>query len=295
MRATRLLESQHRQAESLLGQLRSRTADRKRILNELADVLAAHMLIEEEILYPAASTVRGPSILQNYEEHEVEVPVVARLLATGDDDAFDARLAVLTELFQQHVAREENDLFPEMDRVLGQQQNQIIGEQMEKRFHQVFPMGHQAIMTLRPLQVGVPGAQCPSQQGGLQKQADEREEGGEREAGDQEQAGQQDQSGQQEQGGRQGEPGQTGRQEQAGQQGGSQGQPGQAGEPDQGGRQGQPGQGRRPGQQEPGGRRGQPGPKAPQAQPSGGSGGQTGQTGRSAGQQSRKGRPGRGG
>jgi len=167
MRATRLLESQHRQVESLLTRLQTRGADRQRLLQELADALTAHMLIEEEIFYPASTTVRGARILQSYEEHEAEVPVLQRLVATRDEDAFDARLAVLAELIQAHVAREENELFPEMDRAVDQQSSEMIGEQMEQRFQQVVQMGHQNILLLRPIQVGT---QCP-QQGQQQGQA----------------------------------------------------------------------------------------------------------------------------
>jgi hypothetical protein len=268
MRATRLLESQHRQVESLIGQLRSRSAERPRLLRELADALAAHMLIEEEMFYPAASTVRGAAILQNYEEHESEVPVVQRLLATRDEEAFQARLTVLTEMIQLHVAREENDLFPQMDRALGQQQNEMLGQQMMMRFNQVMPMGHETVLMMRPIQVGIDiQHQCPQGQIGQQGSQGQAQQGqaqqGQAQQG-QSQQGQaqqgQAQQGQSQQGqSQQGQTQQGQSQPSQSQQGQSQPSQSQSPQGSQAGRSGQGAPGQRAGQQ----KRGRKGPGRP--------------------------------
>jgi hemerythrin superfamily protein len=231
MKATRLLESQHRQVESMIRQAQTRKSEREQLTCEMATALAAHMLIEEEMFYPAAIAARVPAILQSYEEHEAAALVLRRLLMTRDDAAYDARLAVLVETLRGHVSEEENEIFPAMDRALGPQQSEMLGQQMEARFHQVLPMGYQAILAMRPAPADMAGRQ--GQQGQPCQQEQQGQQG---QSGHQGQQGQSGHQGQQGQSGHQGQQGQSGHQGQQGQSG----QQGQQGQQGQSGQQGQP-------------------------------------------------------
>lgn len=157
MHATRLLESQHRRIESLLRRLGSRAAPRRQLMRELADVVAAHVLIEEELLYPPAAAVIGWTALRGYEEHQVWLPVIERLLATRGDDVFDVRLAVWIDVVRPHLSDEENDLFPRLDRALCPELNERLGAGMSARFEEVLPLGLARILALRPDPSGIPG------------------------------------------------------------------------------------------------------------------------------------------
>ena len=57
MNATSLLERQHRKVEALFKKLESGRSDPEPVLEELANSLAAHMAIEQDIFYPAIKSV----------------------------------------------------------------------------------------------------------------------------------------------------------------------------------------------------------------------------------------------
>lgn len=166
MRATRLLESQHHQVTLLINRLRRRPAGRNRLVNELADGLAAHILVEEEILYPVARSIQRHVIERAVEEHDLIVIALQRLLATPREErAFEVRLEVMCALLQHHMSIEESAVFAPLDQLLSRRQNDMLGRQIEARFDQVLPEGSQQILSMRetditcpsPGQAGAPG------------------------------------------------------------------------------------------------------------------------------------------
>src|SRR6185503_13008885 len=105
MKATELLESQHRTIEELFSRLEDGHSN---VLHELADNLVAHMMVEQEIFYPAVSSVDPNAIAESFEEHAMAEISLKRLLRTeGEDEPFNARLSVLKELVTRHVDEEE--------------------------------------------------------------------------------------------------------------------------------------------------------------------------------------------
>lgn len=157
MKATRVLELQHQQVTTLINQLLRRRVDRNRIVNELADAIAAHELIEEEILYPVARSVQSAVIDHSVEEHDVLAIEVQRLLATPRNAReFDVRLSVIRTMLQHHLNIEENAVFPTIDQILSPQQNELLGRRLEARFNQVLPAGSQQILAMRQTQIACP-------------------------------------------------------------------------------------------------------------------------------------------
>jgi hemerythrin superfamily protein len=140
MRATELLKQQHREVEALFAQIESGEPN---ALGELASALAAHMVIEQEMFYPAAQDVDGDLILESFEEHSVAEFALKRALATDpDDESFEARVTVLKELFEHHVKEEESELFPRCERALEPEQLESLGTRMEARFKEVLGVGY---------------------------------------------------------------------------------------------------------------------------------------------------------
>lgn len=157
MRATRLLEAQHAQVAALIDQLVRRTTGRNRRVRELADALAAHMLVEEEILYPVARTIQKKVIDHAVEEHDIIAIAMQRLLATHrNDPRFEVRAELLRTLLQHHVAIEENAVFPTLEQLLLQPQMEALGRQVEERFNQVIVAGSQQILSLRATRITCP-------------------------------------------------------------------------------------------------------------------------------------------
>jgi hemerythrin-like domain-containing protein len=145
MNATDLLKSQHRKVEALFKKLEGGRSDNQTVLNELANSLAAHMAIEQEIFYPAIKEVDSDLVNESYEEHSLAEVALKRLLATDpEDEAFDARVTALKELIEHHVEEEETELFPEVEKALKDATLTELGKVMKPRFEEVFANGFEA-------------------------------------------------------------------------------------------------------------------------------------------------------
>jgi hemerythrin superfamily protein len=151
MKATNLLKRQHRQAERLFRQLqRSKDeGERMELVTQLATALAAHMVIEEQIFYPAAQQVlSGKKALMGetaYLEHMTAKAALQNVVGDGPM-SFEARLKVLKELVLHHVEEEEEALFPELESLIDDAQMKALGAQMQETFEQMEALGHEGIM-----------------------------------------------------------------------------------------------------------------------------------------------------
>lgn len=140
MKPTDLLRKQHREVKGLFKKMEATENPRMRrqLMNEIAHNLEAHTLIEEEIFYPA---IRGldtqkaeEMVLEAYEEHHVVKLVLAELPRVNpEDERFEAKMTVLSELIEHHVEEEEKEMF-KLAQKLGKDELAVLGEQMEERF-----------------------------------------------------------------------------------------------------------------------------------------------------------------
>jgi hemerythrin superfamily protein len=147
MKATDLLKKQHKEVKTLFKKLEGAddVRQRRRMLDEIARNLEGHMVIEEEVFYPA---VRGldtrkadETVLEAYEEHHVVKLVLAELPAVNpDDERFEAKMTVLSELVEHHADEEEKEMF-KLAQKLGNDELESLGEQMEERFR-AYRQGH---------------------------------------------------------------------------------------------------------------------------------------------------------
>lgn len=147
MKATSLLEKQHRKVEAEFKKLESGRSDPAPILLELANDLAAHMAIEQEIFYPAIREVDEKLVLESYEEHSLAEVALKRLLATDlEDEAFAARVTAAKELIEHHVKEEEEDLFPHVEKVIDEARLIELGKEMKARFDEALEAGFEALV-----------------------------------------------------------------------------------------------------------------------------------------------------
>jgi hemerythrin-like domain-containing protein len=141
MKATELLEQQHREVEKLFK--RALRADdpegRRELCEEISDALRIHTSLEEDIFYPAfrqeADSKKAEKlVLEAYEEHHV-VELVLNELPELDPAAenYEAKLTVLQELIDHHVEIEEDEMFPAAERAFGKERSQHFAEQMQSR------------------------------------------------------------------------------------------------------------------------------------------------------------------
>ena len=83
----------------------------------LADRLAVHAALEEQLFYPALQRnvppEDRPPILEAREEHKIVKTLLEELAELGpEDESFDAKMKVLGERVNHHAKEEERELFP---------------------------------------------------------------------------------------------------------------------------------------------------------------------------------------
>lgn len=142
MKATALLEQQHREVEELFTKLEAGPPNEDLVL-ELATALTAHATIEEEIFYPAAKRFRKNIVLESLEEHDLMAHALKRLSGCDPErESFHAKLKATKEVVERHVQEEETELFPAMTEALGEE-DEALGERMEKRYLEIKDLGYE--------------------------------------------------------------------------------------------------------------------------------------------------------
>ncbi len=142
MKATSLLEAQHRTVEALFEKLECGQGDRATTLVELARNLVAHMVVEQEIFYPAIKQTDEELVNESYEEHALGELALRRLLSTSPaEPTFKARVSALKELIAHHVSEEEEELFPQVEESVADETLTQLTKQMKARFDEVYETG----------------------------------------------------------------------------------------------------------------------------------------------------------
>jgi hypothetical protein len=109
--AVALLKADHRKVEDLFAKFEAAKGDgRKQALaEEICMELTVHTKIEEDIFYPACEgKVEEDLLKEAYVEHDSAKVLIAEIEAGGPDDEFyEAKVKVLSEMIEHHVKEEE--------------------------------------------------------------------------------------------------------------------------------------------------------------------------------------------
>ncbi|MHA6492698.1 hemerythrin domain-containing protein [Pseudomonas borbori] len=143
MNAIDLLKADHETVKDILSQLQESTdravKGRTQLLQKLEMEVTIHTKLEEEILYPAFKEAGGKEEAEMYyeakEEHRTVDALVLPDLKVTDPSApeFTGRVKVVKELLEHHIEEEEEELFPQAQKVLGKAALEEMGAQMEAR------------------------------------------------------------------------------------------------------------------------------------------------------------------
>src|SRR5262245_57632046 len=143
MNATQLLEHQHGEVEKLFREIEQCEDDQRdeirRLFARLADNLAAHADIEEEIFYPELKQRQQKEMVQQaVEEHFEMKRFLAQLLdlEVGSGE-FLMVLAQLKDAVLSHVEEEEGEMLPQARKLFAKADLDTLGEEMEARFQEL--------------------------------------------------------------------------------------------------------------------------------------------------------------
>jgi len=122
MKATTLLERQHRNLQQLCEAVERGSASvRESLLPQLAGDLVAHIAVEEQVFYPAASAALREdtwSRSTRWRHAQARESLERALEAPLDGAEFERAIGDLREAIELHAEEEEEVLFPRLELVL---------------------------------------------------------------------------------------------------------------------------------------------------------------------------------
>jgi hypothetical protein len=137
MNAIKLLKKQHQVVRELFERFdrADSSSDKEALVQELADNLAAHMTIEEQLFYPVALMENKAMFSRAVEEHMMIKRVVADLLVMcADEEDYDDKVTMLQERFEAHADPEEDEIFRSARRVMDGEDLEHLGTEMQELF-----------------------------------------------------------------------------------------------------------------------------------------------------------------
>ena len=144
MDAIELLLADHRNVEKLFKDYERLVEDegsyneKEALAATICAELTVHTQVEEEIFYPAARDILDDEELvdEAVVEHASAKDLIAQLAdMSPDDDLYDAKIKVLSELIEHHVEEEEDEMFPKLKKA--RLDTKALGPQMAERKHEL--------------------------------------------------------------------------------------------------------------------------------------------------------------
>jgi hemerythrin superfamily protein len=119
--ALEMLTSDHRKVEDLFEKFEQMKeeddAGRVAVAQRICGELTIHMQIEEDLLYPWLRENMDDTdmVAEAYVEHNSAKQLIGEIMKVGEpDEAYDAKVKVLSEYIKHHVKEEEGEIFPEV-------------------------------------------------------------------------------------------------------------------------------------------------------------------------------------
>ena len=123
--AIALLKADHRLVHDLFAQYTSAGdgSTKQMIAEQVFTALEAHAQLEENVFYPAYETMTGKNGTQLVadsrlaHEHVKELLIELQGIDLSEEE-FEAKFQELMHTVEQHVAQEEDEMFPEAEQIL---------------------------------------------------------------------------------------------------------------------------------------------------------------------------------
>jgi hemerythrin superfamily protein len=134
MDAVSLLKSDHAEVKSMFREFERGGADKHGLYVKIRDALKLHTMIEEEIFYPACEAKMRDLISEARQEHKtVDVLLVELGKIQAEDVRFDEMMREVITNVEHHAGEEETEMFPRAQEMLGMDELNRLGEQMQQR------------------------------------------------------------------------------------------------------------------------------------------------------------------
>lgn len=146
MKATTLLERQHRNLQQLCEAVERGSASiRRSLLPQLASDLNAHIAVEEQVLYPTVSEALNEESLirsNRLRNAEAKQSLDRALHAPVDGEDFDRAIGELRCVLDLHAEEEEELLFPRLELALNAAEMRELALSMLSLYHAKVEAGY---------------------------------------------------------------------------------------------------------------------------------------------------------
>jgi hemerythrin superfamily protein len=136
--AITLLKTDHRKVKNLFARYESAGDFRTKhlIAEQVFTELALHAQLEENVFYPAYDEMTGkhgtPLVADSRLAHEHVRELMIELQGIDlDEAAFEVKFHELMGIVREHVAEEENAMFPEAEQILADQLEDLMDHMVE--------------------------------------------------------------------------------------------------------------------------------------------------------------------
>jgi len=142
MKATLFIHKDHEKVQELFRKLDETQPNPRNgkhaVLAELKRELLAHSNVEVELFYPellkTVSSRAQELVDEAIEDHRKIDRMVSEVAAMDSSDkSFDSKLTELIEFVNQHIEKEEEDVFAEIRQYLSEQRIEELGLELEAR------------------------------------------------------------------------------------------------------------------------------------------------------------------
>ena len=140
--AISLLKTDHRKIKNLFARYESAGNFRSKhlIAAQVFTELALHAQLEEHVIYPAYDERTGKQGTQLVADSRLAHEHVRELLSELqgidlNEAAFEEKFHELMSIVREHVAEEENALFPEAEQILADQLEDLMDHMVELKHH----------------------------------------------------------------------------------------------------------------------------------------------------------------
>jgi iron-sulfur cluster repair protein YtfE (RIC family) len=130
------LKQDHRKVADLFSQAEAAQDDKQKrqLFEQIKTELETHTQIEETVLYPTLQEYEEleEHVRESFEEHRQVKTLLQEIeRLTDGSEKFDAKLKVMKENVEHHVEEEENELFPQAQQVLPQDELSELEEELQ--------------------------------------------------------------------------------------------------------------------------------------------------------------------
>jgi iron-sulfur cluster repair protein YtfE (RIC family) len=139
MDALELLTADHNRVRGLFSRFQAaegeNDAQAARLATKIFEELEIHTKIEEEIFYPAITTLNDEIhelVTEGVEEHHVVDSLMAEAKGLSpSDEEWAAKIKVLIENVEHHAEEEEQEMFPKIRQAMNDEARAELGQRME--------------------------------------------------------------------------------------------------------------------------------------------------------------------